>query len=376
MTRKRLLFLTGTRADFGKLKPLMAAVDGCDSFECEIFVTGMHMMSAYGSTENEVRKAGFKRIFSFMNQHEGEPMEEVLANTISGLSRYVHERHPDLLVVHGDRVEALAGAIVGSINNVLVAHIEGGERSGSIDELIRHAITKMSHLHFVANEEARARLLQMGEDPKSVFVIGSPDIDIMSSSELPSLDDVKSYYEISFSSYGILLFHPVTTGLETLRSDTICLVNAVFNSGLCYVVILPNNDEGTRTILDEYKRFEDVPRMRVFPSMRFEAFLALMKSSRFMIGNSSAGVREAPFFGVPSINVGDRQKKRYSGPTVINVPFDEDAIMRAIEQVDEHRQGLGEDRSFGGGDSAPRFLDTLSKNETWNVSTAKHFIDA
>src|SRR3972149_5514199 len=177
--RKKILFVSGTRADFGKIKPLIQQVKDSDDFEYQIFATGMHLLSVYGMTVLEIKKAGFDNIYSFINQDSAitSQMDLVLATTVQGLAYYVREYKPDLLVVHGDRVESLAGALVGCLNNILVAHIEGGERSGTIDELIRHAITKLSHIHFVSNNEARNRLVQMGEISSSIFVIGSPDID-------------------------------------------------------------------------------------------------------------------------------------------------------------------------------------------------------
>ena len=177
---KKIVFLTGTRADFGKLKPLINKIEGSENFENYVFVTGMHTLSKYGSTYDEVRKQKYKEMYIFMNQTHTTAMDIILANTIIGFSNFINEIKPDMIVVHGDRVEALAGAIVGSLNNILVAHIEGGEISGTIDELIRHSITKLSHIHFVANKEAKKRLIQMGEIDSNIYVIGSPDIDIMS----------------------------------------------------------------------------------------------------------------------------------------------------------------------------------------------------
>jgi UDP-N-acetylglucosamine 2-epimerase (hydrolysing) len=141
---RKIVFITGTRADFGKLKPLIRAVEQHGDFEYSIFATGMHLLYRYGMTVEEIHKAGFTNIFAYMNQIHGEPMEMVLANTITGLSRYLHEYEPDLLVVHGDRVEAMAGATVGALRNILVGHVEGGELSGTVDDLIRHSVTKLA----------------------------------------------------------------------------------------------------------------------------------------------------------------------------------------------------------------------------------------
>ncbi|HVN05689.1 MAG TPA: UDP-N-acetylglucosamine 2-epimerase, partial [Bryobacteraceae bacterium] len=242
---RRVVFLTGTRADFGKLKPLMRAVDTCRLFEGAVFATGMHMLSRYGLTVEEVTKAGFSRIHGYINQFHGEQPELILANTINGLSRYVQEYEPDMLVVHGDRVEALAGAIVGALRNVLVAHIEGGELSGTIDGTIRHAVSKLAHLHFVANHDAAERLRQLGEKAESIYVIGSPDIDVMLSNDLPDLDAVRARYEVPRGAYGIVMFHPITAEAAVQARAARELTSALVRTPLDYVVIYPNNDPGS-----------------------------------------------------------------------------------------------------------------------------------
>jgi len=188
---KKIAFLTGTRADFGKIKSLLQILEQHPNYEVFIFVTGMHLMELYGLTKLEVERCGFKNVHTFSNHTSETTMDLTLAKTVNGFSGYIKEIEPDLIVVHGDRVEALAGALVGSLNNILVAHIEGGEVSGTIDELIRHATSKMSQVHFVSNTVAEKRLLQMGELPESIFVIGSPDVDIMFSESLPLLAEVK-----------------------------------------------------------------------------------------------------------------------------------------------------------------------------------------
>ncbi len=370
MTSRRVLFLTGTRADFGKLKPLMHAVDAHPELDCQIFVTGMHMMRRYGYTVEEVRKAGFTDLHLFMNQIEGESMELVLSNTIVGLSRFVHEDPPDLLVVHGDRVEALAGAIVGSIRNVLTAHVEGGEHSGTIDGLIRHSVSKMSHVHFVANDSASAVLRQLGEDPASIYPIGSPDIDVMLSNDLPSLQAAKTRYDIGLDRYGIALFHPVTSELAHTRAHAKALVDAVLAAEHPCVVVYPNNDEGSEDIFREYARFDGVPRIRMFPSIRFEFFLSLLRGADFIVGNSSAGIREAPVYGVPTVNVGSRQRGRFRHDTIRDVEPNAQAIGAAIGAALAHTERVPS-QHFGDGRSAERFIQALRSDRLWTTPTQK-----
>ena len=375
---RKVLFVTGTRADFGKLKPLMLAVNQSPDFQCTVFVTGMHTLDRYGKTQNEVFRCGFQNIHVFHNQISFEPMDQILANTVSGLSRFIHENRPDLIVVHGDRVETLAAAIVGALNNILTAHIEGGERSGTIDELIRHSVTKLAHIHFVANGEAAARLRQMGEAPGAIYEIGSPDIDVMLSDELPTLDKAKMRYGIGFEEYGLLLFHPVTTEVDTLGSAVDALAGAVLKSRKNWVVIYPNNDLGSEIILQSYQnRFAGCDRIKMFPSIRFEYFLVLLRYARVLLGNSSSGVREAPVYGIPAINVGSRQSLRYSGTGVVDVKPDEAAIEREIarqfSQPREIRKAIPS--MFGNGKSTELFMGALLSPGIWETAPQKMFND-
>ena len=371
---KKILFLTGTRADFGKLRALIEQVEAAPEFESRIFVTGMHMLSRYGYTLEEILKTGFGNIFTYINQIESNSaqMDLVLASTIQGLGHYVREFTPDLIVVHGDRVEALAGAIVGSLNNILVAHVEGGERSGTVDELIRHSVSKLSHLHFVANDEAYTRLRQMGETAESVFVIGSPDIDVMLSDELPTIDDTCARYAIPFRDYSIFIYHPVTTELHDLPTHIGETVHALRESGRRFVVIYPNNDAGSDVIMEHVLPLAESPNFRVLPSLRFEHFLTLLKHAQAIVGNSSAGVREAPVYGVPTINLGTRQLNRFDHTSIINVPETREKILAVLRDLPAHSPPS---LHFGDGKSARLFMDVLRGPVLWRTPRQKQFQD-
>ena len=369
--KKRILFLTGTRADFGKLKSLILATQSSERFECHVFVTGMHLSQRYGKTIDEVMKSGIENIFPYINHDRIDCMDRALAKTIDGLSHFVSENRPDLIVVHGDRIEALAGALVGSLNNILVAHIEGGEVSGTIDELIRHSISKMAHIHLVSNRKAANRLLQMGELESSIHIIGSPDLDIMLFGNLKSLDYVKDYYEIEFNRYAILLFHPVTTELDEWREHTNEVVEAVFQSKRNYVVVYPNNDIGSDIILNAYAHFEGKSNFKIYPSIRFEYFLVLLKNAEFIIGNSSAGIREAPYYGVPTVDIGSRQKDRATHPTIIHCHYSKKAILQAIAVTKPSHPANA--CYFGDGRSHTKFSQLIEGEDIWKVNRQKQF---
>lgn len=371
---KKILFLTGTRADFGKIKSLLQILDSDQEFETFVFVTGMHLQEEYGYTLLEVQRCDFLNIHTFENHTHETTMDLTLAKTIQGLSAYVQQCNPDLIVVHGDRVEALAGSIVGSLNNILVAHIEGGEVSGTIDELLRHSTTKMSHIHFVSNEQAKKRLIQMGEVEDSIYTIGSPDVDIMFSDNLPDLDVAKNYYEIGFKNYAIVMFHPVTTEANEMKRYADNLVTSLLQDDKNYVVIFPNNDLGSSLILDAYSKFQGNSRFKVFPSLRFEYFLTLLKNADFIIGNSSAGVREAPYYGIPVINIGSRQRNRVVHSTITNVDYSVSSITTSLNNNMQKTCEM-QHSDFGNGNASVAFLNALKDVNLWEVNHQKEFRD-
>lgn len=371
---KKILFMTGTRADYGKIKSLIQSVEKSKEFEAYIYVSGMHLLQEYGSTYREVLKDGYKNVYVAYGLVHTRNMSYDLGNVICNLTGYVINLKPDMIIVHGDRIDALAGAVVGALNNIIVAHIEGGELSGTIDESIRHAISKLAHLHLVCNEEAKNRLIQLGEEKRRIFVMGSPDIDIMLSNQLPSLEITKAHYEIAFEKYAIFMYHPVTTEYINIGEKIQNVVSALIQSERNYIVVLPNNDLGTEIIQNEFKRFNDSKNFVVFPSIRFEYFLTLLKNADFVIGNSSAGVRETSIYGIPDIDIGTRQSGRYSLDLVDNIQHvneDEKEIIQAIGKIDFYRK-----KSFyyGDGKSTQRFMSILN-SDIWEFPMQKHFVN-
>ena len=372
---KKILFITGTRADYGKIKPLIRAIEDSDKFEAYIYVSGMHVIPMFGNTYKEVLKDKYKNIYVDFGLVHSNSMSLNLGNVICRLSGYVQHVNPDMIVVHGDRIDAMAGAVVGALNNIKVAHIEGGEISGTIDESIRHAISKFAHIHFVCNEEAKKRLVQMGESKEHIYIIGSPDIDIMLSDKLPTLEMAKEKYEIPFDEYGILMYHPVTTEYNKVPDNIKHVVDAVLKSNENYVVIYPNNDQGSEFILNEYKRLKDNDKICIYPSVRFEYFLTLLKNAKFVLGNSSAGVRETGVYGIPAIDVGNRQTGRYSINMIKNIQHvmkNEEAICNAIKNIGNYKT---KGSFYGDGNSVNKFMEILNRSELWELELQKKFVE-
>lgn len=371
----KIVFLTGTRADYGKLKSLIKITTKSDIFEVHIFATGMHLNSKYGRTIDEITKSGFTNVFPFINHGEINNMDRTLARTVEGLSSYVEEIQPDILVIHGDRVEALAGATVGSLNNLLVIHIEGGELSGTVDDSIRHAVTKLSHVHMVANEAAKKRILQLGEKEAQIHIIGSPDLDLMRPQRLPSFEKVMQRYELPFDDYALCMFHPVTTEIKDFPKYTRWFFKALKRSNHNFIVVYPNNDLGCDYIIREICALKELPRFRVYKSLRFEYFLRLLQRSKYVIGNSSAGIREAPYYKVPTINVGTRQHNRSDAGSIVNVDYGVSSILDAIDNVANRCVSFDESErlSFGKGDSDRQFIDIISNPDFLKTSRQKYF---
>lgn len=367
---KKLLFVTGTRADFGKLEPLAMAAQK-EGFEISFFITGMHMMSRYGETRLEVKRFPGAEFFEFVNQREGDALEFILSKTILGFSDFVHEHRPDLVLIHGDRVEALAASIVCAMRYIPSAHIEGGEVSGTIDESIRHCNTKLCATHFVSSEAARQRVLNMGEAPDRVYNIGSPELDTHARPSGVTIEEVKSRYAIEFGEYGIVVFHPVTSEVDTIGMQAKSLFGCLEASGKNFVVIAPNNDPGTDEI---FAVIEALPksRFRLIPSMRFNYFSELMKNACVMIGNSSAGVREAPFLGLPSMDIGTRQNNRALADSVtVCSALNPEGIQEFLMSRWNQRSAM--DAGYGDGHAMHHFVQIIKSDEFWNKADQKVF---
>jgi UDP-N-acetylglucosamine 2-epimerase (hydrolysing) len=223
----------------------------------------------------------------------------------------------------------------------------------------------------VANDSARKRLIQMGELNDSIFVIGSPDIDAMLSDKLPTIAQVKERYEIPFDSFAVSLFHPVTTEIENMETYARNYVDALLQTDENYIVIYPNNDLGFELILNELERLNDCKNVRIFPSIRFEYFIVLLKYATFLIGNSSAGIREAPYYGVPTINIGTRQNNRTKNEQIIHSGYQTSEILEAIQTSKSIK--LEPIELFGDGKSNVMFYDIIQRPEFWKIEKQKQF---
>jgi UDP-N-acetylglucosamine 2-epimerase (hydrolysing) len=371
--KKKILFVTCTRADYGKLKSLIIKIQKNNSFISKVFVSGLHNMKRYGLTYGEIVKDKINGIYRYSNQTENMRMDEILMSTMRGFSSFLIRYKPDLVIVHGDRIEPLACALSSLLNNYLVAHIEGGEVSGTVDEMLRHSISKISHLHLVSNKMARKRLIQMGENKRYIFEVGSPDVDLILSKNLPKIESARKRYNIRFNNFGIAIIHPVTTNIKNLERETKIFFSALVKTNLNYIIIFPNNDLGSEIILEEIYKLKNNSKFRIFQSIRFEHYLTLLKNSRFVIGNSSSGIMQAPYYGITTINIGTRQSNRLKTKLIKNIFFNEKKIIKTIDQIKDRK--IIKRKFFGEGNSAKKIEKLLLSNKIWNISKQKNFID-
>lgn len=304
----RISFLSGTRADYSKIKPYIEYLIEKKGYDVFVFATGMHMLTKYGETYREIKKDFGKKIHLVLDPsfQETSTAQET-AHIISAYDTHLGRDKIDFVFVHGDRPEALAGAIAARLNNIPLCQIEAGDLSGSIDDSIRHAITKLSHQFLVSDKAAESILLQLGEKKSHIFIAGNSSL----ANIIPPVS-ASDRTQIPYDQYAILIYHPVTTlSAKAIRDEIKTLMKELEHSGLNYVVILPNNDRNHQVILDEYKKYAQNPRFCFFKSLPLELFTALLKKALFLVGNSSCGIKEAPYYQVPCIDIGSRQHNRY-----------------------------------------------------------------
>lgn len=299
-------FITGTRADYGKIRPIIEYLLNKNCFNIYIFVCGMHLQKKYGYTIKFIEKDFDKSCNIIRNQQNN--YEDTTSRTsiiLKNYGKHLSDNNIDFVFVHGDRPDALAAAIASSFHNIPICHIEAGDLSGSIDESLRHAISKLSHKFFVSDNQAKKILYRLGENPNDIYVIGDTSL----ANDLPN----NKYWRFPFSKYAILMYHPITTAApEHIRHEIKEIMKQLITTNLNYVVIMPNNDQYNEIIVQEYALHQNNPHFKFYKSFSFDAFANILKHSLFLIGNSSCAIKEAPHYNIPAIDIGQRQKGRYN----------------------------------------------------------------
>ena len=358
---KRIAVVTGTRAEFGLLQPLLEKIVADPETELQLIVTGMHLSPEFGLTVREIREAGYTiadEVEMLVSSDTGVGTAKSVGLGTIGIADSLRRLQPDWLVLLGDRFEILAAATAAMLMGIPIAHIHGGERTeGAIDESIRHCVTKMARLHFVSTEQYRKRVIQLGESPETVFHVGAIGLDRIDKSKLMTRDELAQDLGIDAARpWCTVTYHPVTTDPESVGRAVAELIAAMKSQrDMCFIITKANADRGGRLVnqlLEEYVTTAD--NARLFDSLGSKRYLSCVYHSEVVLGNSSSGIIEAPYLGTPSVDVGERQKGRVKDASVITCREDSDEIKSAITAATEptKTEGLGTSLYFQGGAAA------------------------
>ena len=346
---KKLLYVTGSRAEYGIMRKLLKKLDEDKNIQLDIVVTGMHLMKEYGETFKEVEK-DFNVIEKIDIEIANSNNYDVLHSMSLAMEKFAKfflNNKYDAVMLLGDRYEILPVAIASAINNIPLIHIHGGEKTlGNYDEFIRHSITKMSKLHLVATDEYRNRVIQLGENPETVKNVGSLGVANAIELELLSKKELENKLGNFSKPYFVVLFHPETITEISIEQQTENLISALnkFKDRYDFVFIGSNSDTGSDKIQKIIKNFVDKNNYKRFLSLKNYEYFSLLKNSQGLIGNSSSGIIEVPSLKIPTINIGNRQLGRVKGTTIIDCSADTEDILKAIEksQSESYKKILNE----------------------------------
>lgn len=328
---RKIVYITGTRAEYGLMKSTLKAIHNHPKLCLELIVTGTHLMRRYGNTIKEIQKDGFKiHKVKIPDVDDRLSMAQSFGEAVSIFSKALNKLKPDILLIEADRYESLAGAIAGAFLNIYIAHVSGGDVSGSIDESIRHSITKFSHIHFPGTKKSSQRIRKMGENPKNVFMVGTPGIESVSS--IP--EDIARRLHLDLNQPILLILqHPVPTEKGDPAKQMRETLVAISKIKRQTIIIYPNTDPGSKEMIKEIQRFKKLDYVQIHKNIPRELFLGLMNISSVMIGNSSSGITEAPMFNLPVINIGTRQQGRERGGNIHDVDYDSHQIASKITEL-------------------------------------------
>jgi len=380
---RKIAIFTGNRAEYGLQYPIIKAIAGRPDLEYFLLVSGAHLQEDFGYTKNEIEKDGFKVYGEVRLTMEGDTLlatAQAIGSGILNLSRALAEIKPDFLVVYADRFEGFSAVVTGTQMNIPTAHVEGGDltEGGALDDSVRHAMTKLAHLHFTTNEQAAERVRRMGEEPWRVFNVGFPALDLIADGRYATPDELATRFSLRTDApVAIFTQHSVTTeyldAVAQLRPG-LAAMKRLAADGWQVIVTYPNNDAGGRAIIAEIEKLH----AQKIPSMQFHASLGRYNyhgvlnlcgrvGAGVCVGNSSSGIKETPAFACPTVNIGSRQQGRLRAENVIDAPYDEQAIYDACHKAvgdAAFRKTCRETANpYGTGGAGPRIAEVLATIE-------------
>jgi GDP/UDP-N,N'-diacetylbacillosamine 2-epimerase (hydrolysing) len=366
--KRKILYISGTRADYGLIREVLLLAEKKSDLSVEIAALGMHLMPEFGLTINEIKADGLliHPIKAIFEKDDRASVAKFIGQAILGILTVIKKTKPDFIFVQGDRPEMLAGAIAGVYSGTAVCHSHGGEVTLTVDEIVRHAISKLVHLHFAATEKSAQRLEKMGEDSWRIFKVGAPGLDAILRRDFLTKEELAKKYFLDVSRPLLLVLqHPVTTEINFAGQQIKETMEAIEELNEQAVVVYPNSDPGSKGMIKVIEKYRKNSNIKIYPNILHHDFLSLMKSATLLIGNSSSGLVEAPSFALPAINIGTRQTGREKAKNVIDVGYNKDEITKAARKViwDENfKQMLRKSKNpYGDGKAGQRIIKILSE---------------
>jgi len=364
--KRKIAIIAGSRGEYGYFRPILREIVRHPNLDYGIIATNMHMLDRFGSSIDEIKKDGFKISASIHNTFDGYnrlTMTKSLSVFMLQLPEILEQMEADMLLLAGDRGEQLMAAIVGAHLYIPVAHIQGGEVSGNIDGTMRHAITKVAHLHFASSEDAERRIKRMGEDSFRVYNVGAPQLDELIQEKTASEAEVRRKFSLAKNRPTILIVqHPVTEEFEHTEKSVETTLKAVAKFNAQTVVILSNSDAGNQAVARAVSH-NHTEHMQVHANVPRKEYLGLMKIADVIVGNSSSGLIEAPTYKLPAVNIGNRQRGRLQGKNVINVGYVGKDIAAAIRKAmsPQFKKRITTCKNpYGDGRSSKRIVEVLA----------------
>jgi GDP/UDP-N,N'-diacetylbacillosamine 2-epimerase (hydrolysing) len=367
--KRKIAVITGTRADYGIFYHVLKEIEKQDTLDLKLIACGMHLCPEFGMTINEIEKDGFEiadKFETILASDTGAAMAKSIGLSIISMAESFERIKPDLVLILGDRGEMLGAATAAIHMNIPVAHIHGGEVTGTVDESVRHAITKLSHIHFPANEDSKQRILKLGEKEENIFVVGAPGLDYIKKTKYLSRREMLERFNLEDDEIFLMTQHPVTTERDMVEWQIRETLDAVVELGRQTIVSYPNSDNGGREIIrviEEYRA--KYPFLKVFRNLSQVEYLSFLEIAEVMIGNSSSGIIEAPSFKLPVVNIGSRQDGRLRACNIIDIPYGKENIItginKALEDVSFKKKLENCTNPYGDGNASGKIAQILSE---------------